>query len=228
VLANRVLASEELGIFDTSGHVSVRNPVNPSGYFVAPGVAPGAVKDTDVIARDLNSPTPDSHGLSIDDEIYKANPGVKAVLYARTPEIVAFSESVTLRPVVNGGAFVRDGLPVFRLASLDPSKPLLGNPALGKGVAAAIGNKPGVLLSGHGFVLTGRTIYALVDNAYQLHQNAKIERQAIALRGNVTYLNEAPVQPEPVNQQPAPAQVAPLGPPEGREWIYWIQNVSLN
>ena len=91
VLANRILADESVGILDTSGHVSLRNPSNPNSYFVATA-APGSVTDKDIIERDVTKPGPDTMGLSIDDEIYKANPNVMAVLYARTPEIVAFTQ----------------------------------------------------------------------------------------------------------------------------------------
>jgi HCOMODA/2-hydroxy-3-carboxy-muconic semialdehyde decarboxylase len=230
MLANRILASPELSILETSGHVSLRNPSNANSYFVATGAAPGAVTEKDIVERDTTKPGPDTQGLSIDDEIYKANPDVMAVLYAGTPDVVAFTQGVQMRPVVNGGAFVGDGIPIFNMSTLDPSQPLLSNPALGKGAAAALGKKPGVLLSGHGFVLTARSIYNLVDNAYQLRQNAKIQQQAMALRGKVTHLNDLPVEPEPTNEGGRggqAAQAAPLGPPEGRSWIYWSQNVSL-
>src|SRR5262245_38549207 len=91
VLANRILASEELGILDTLGHVSLRNPSDANAYFIAPGVPAAAVKTADIVQRITTSPAADSQGLSIHDEIYKAKPEVRAVLYARTPEIVAFA-----------------------------------------------------------------------------------------------------------------------------------------
>jgi len=215
VLANRILASEELGILSTVGHVSVRNPRNPNSYFVAPGVSAGAVMARDVVQRDMTKSDPDSQGLSIHDEVYKARPDVMAVLYARTPEIVAFTQGPpTLRPVVNGGAFIGDGFQV------------LASPASGRGVADALGKKAAVLLAGDGFVLAAGSIYNLVDRAYALRQNARIQQQAIALRGKVAYLNERPVPPPPAptTGQPPAAQ---LGPPEGRAWVYWSQNVSL-
>lgn len=218
VLANRILASEELGILDTVGHVSVRNPRNPNSYFIAPRVSAGAVTARDVVQRDVTKPDPDSQEVSIHDEVYKARPDVMAVLYARTPEVVAFTKgSAQLRPVVNGGAFIGDGLPVLDI---------LANPALGRGVADALGKKAGVLLTGHGFVLTAGSIYNLVDRANQLRLNAKIQQQAIALRGKVASLNDQPVPPAPPTAQAQAA--APLGPPEGRAWVYWSQNVSLD
>jgi HCOMODA/2-hydroxy-3-carboxy-muconic semialdehyde decarboxylase len=226
VLANRILASEELSILNTFGHVSVRNPSDPNAYFIAPAVAAGAVTEADVVQRNATGVDVDSQGLSIHDEVYKARPDVKAVLYARTPEIVAFTDgSMKLRPVVNGGAFLAESLPLLNLGSLDPHQSALANPALGRAVANALGKSPGVLLSGHGFVLTAGSIYNLVDRAHALRLNARILQQALALRGKVTYLNDQPVGPAPAN---APGQGNPLGPPEGRAWVYWSQNVTID
>ena len=241
VLANRILSHESVGILDTSGHVSLRNPSNPNSYFVATA-APGSVTDKDVIERDVTRPGPDTIGLSIDDEIYKANPSVMAVVYAQTPEIVAFTRGVQLRPVVNGAAFIGDGLPVFNVSTLDPKQPLLSNPALGRSVAAALGTRQGVILSGHGFVMTGRSIYNVVGSSYQLRQNARIQQMAMALRGRVSYLNDMPVEAEPQGEGGANAggggpQGAgggrgggggqQLGPPDGRDWVYWAQTIPV-
>lgn len=231
MLANRILVSDELSILDTLGHVSARNPRNPNSYFIAPRVAAGAVTRADVVQRDITKPEADTLGLSIHDEIYKARPDVNAVLYATTPAIVAFTGPVKLRPVINGGAFIGNGLPVFDVSTLGGSQSILANPALGQGVAAALGKARGVLLTGNGFVLTAGSIYNLVDQAYALRHNAQIQQQIIALRGRVGYLNERPVAPDPAPEQtsgqPQPAQ-AQLGPPEGRAWVYWSQNISLD
>ena len=129
VLANRILANESVGILGTSGHVSLRHPSNPNSYFVATA-APGSVTDKDIVERDVTNPAPDSMGFSIDDEIYKANPNVMAVVYARTPEITAFTQGVQLRPIVNGAGFIGDGLPVFKISTLDGNQPLLSNPGV--------------------------------------------------------------------------------------------------
>lgn len=225
VLANRILASEDLGILDPRGHVSVRNPRNANSYFIAPRVAAGAVTQADVILRDFSGSDADTQGLSIDDEIYKARPDVNAVLYARTSEIVAFTQGrVPLRPIVNGGGFIGDGWPIVDLRRLDPRQPLLRNRALGRSVVEALGPGSGVLLAGDGYVVTMPTVYTLVERAYQLRMNAVIQRQALGLRGTVRYLNDQPVVR---TAQPASPQPAPTGAPEGRAWEYWSQNVAL-
>ena len=102
-----------------------------------------------------------------------------------------------LRPVVNGAAFIGDGLPVFDMSLLDAGQPLLSNPALGQGVAAALGTSEAVLLSGHGFVMTGNTVYNAVRRAYYMRQNAISQLQALSLGGAVTYLNERRMPTEP-------------------------------
>jgi 3-hydroxy-2-methylpyridine-4,5-dicarboxylate 4-decarboxylase len=235
VLANRILASDQVGVLDAVGIVSVRNPNNPNSYFVAPKVAAGAVTAGDVIERDITKAEADTQGLLIHDEIYKTHPEVKAIVNARTPEIVAFSGSVPLRATVNGGNFIGEGLPTV---SVDASKP-----EAAKAVAAALDRKGGVLISGQGVVMTAGSVYNLADRAYQVKQDAKIQAQAMALRGKVTFLVDLP--------QPAVAEAAneggrggrgqgngrggqggpggqQLGPVEGRAWVYWAETTPIN
>ena len=238
VLANRILASEEVGVLDALGNVSVRNPNNPNTYFVAPKVAAGAVKAGDVIERDITKGDADAEGLLIHDEIYKTHPEVKAIVYARTPEIVAFTGSVPLRASVNGGNFIGEGLPLVTMPSPGSA---LGTPMLAQAVAKAMDRKGAVLLSGHGIVVTSSSIYNLADRAYQVKQNAKIQQQAIALRGKMTYLADLPAPPGGGEGEEAGRGGRgqgngaggqgqggqQLGPPEGRAWVYWAENVKL-
>jgi HCOMODA/2-hydroxy-3-carboxy-muconic semialdehyde decarboxylase len=193
MLANRILA-QQLGIIDTGGIVAMRHPQNANSYLVATRVAPGAVREDDVVERDLAKAEPDQM-LTVVDDVFRSQPEVKAVLFARTPEVMAFAAGpVPLRPIVNGGAF-------------------LGNP------------NGGFQMRNDGYVLTAASIYNLADRAYQLRQNAVIQRQAIALGGRVAYLNERPVGRAPAN---APGAANPTGPAEGRAWIYWSEQISLD
>ena len=126
-------------------------------------------------------------------EIYKAKPDVMAVLHAHTQELVAFTESsVPLRPVVNGRVFIGDGLPIHDIRKFDPRESIIRTAELGKTVAAALGKKPAVPLKGHGIALTRSSLQDLTSRAYNLRMNAKIQQQAIALGGSVTYLDGQP------------------------------------
>jgi HCOMODA/2-hydroxy-3-carboxy-muconic semialdehyde decarboxylase len=228
--ANRILASDQVGVLDGFGHVSVRSPQDPNRYFIAAKVAPGAATPGDIVQRDMTQPGADSQGYSIHDAVYKARPDVQAILFARTPEIVAFTEGAErLRPVVNGGAFIGDGFPTFNLGRLDPTRPILANPGFGQGVADALGKESAVYVAGLGFVLTANSVYNLTDRAYALRQNALIQQQATALRGKVAHFDDRPAPPAPPAAAPAAAAPAgpTLGPPEGRAWVYWRDRVSF-
>ena len=207
-----MLASKELGILDAFGHVSVRSPRNPSHYLISRYVSAGVVKAGDIIENDLDSkpvagPRSDEYQeVYMHGEIYKARPDVMAVLHAHTPEILAFTESsVTLRPVVNGGTFIGDGLPLHDIRKFDPRETLIRTPALGRSVAMVLGNEPGVLLKGHGIALTDSSLRGLVVRAYNLRMNARMQQQAIALGGKVTY-------PSRIRQSKRSPSVSPAVP----------------
>jgi ribulose-5-phosphate 4-epimerase/fuculose-1-phosphate aldolase len=228
VLANRMLASQELGILGSTGHVSVRSPRNPNHYFISRYVSAGVVKPADIIENDLDSkpvagPRSDEYQeVYMHGEIFRARPDVIAVLHAHTAEILAFTQSsVALRPVVNGAVFIGDGLPMHDIRKFDPRESIIRTPELGKSVAAALGKKPGVLLKGHGIALTATSLQDLVSRAYNLRINAIIQQQAIALGGKITYLDEQP---------PAPASTAAAAAGGGynRAWEYWRQIIPVN
>jgi HCOMODA/2-hydroxy-3-carboxy-muconic semialdehyde decarboxylase len=235
-LASRMLASPELAILDAFGHVSVRHPSNANRYFIPRYVSAGVVRPGDIIENDLDSqaiggPRNDQfQEIYMHGEIYKARPDIMAVVHAHTPEIVAFTQSsVKLRAVSNGGTFIGDGLPMFDIRKFDPRESIITSPALGRAVAEVMGDKPAALLTGHGIALTDRSLYGLISRAYTLRMNARIQQQAIALRGSIAYLDGQPVVPA---AQPAPP-VVPTGDGGGatgsdRAWELWKRMVNLD
>ena len=54
VLANRILASDEVGILDLNGHVSYRSRTNPNHFFIARNMAAGLVTARDIYESDLD------------------------------------------------------------------------------------------------------------------------------------------------------------------------------
>jgi ribulose-5-phosphate 4-epimerase/fuculose-1-phosphate aldolase len=65
---------------------------------------------------------------------------------------------------------------------------LVSNSAIGKSLAQALGDKPVVLMRGHGDVAVGPSVKMAVFRAYYTDVNAKLQSQAIALGGEVNYL----------------------------------------
>jgi len=223
VVANRLLASTELGVLTPDGlaHVSVRSRTNPNHFFIAHDVAPGMVTAADIIEDDLDAKPVRAGSVAqyserfIHSEIYRARPDVMAVLHAHTPELRVFGQSsVKLRPVWNRALFIGDGLPIFDIVKFDRdvTSTLINSPELGRALVGLMGKKDGALLLDHGIALADSSLRGLVSRAYNLRLDARIQRMAIALGGTVSYLDAGP---------DSPSRGAGMYP----EWDYWKQLV---
>jgi ribulose-5-phosphate 4-epimerase/fuculose-1-phosphate aldolase len=66
---------------------------------------------------------------------------------------------------------------------------LVRNAALGKALAQTVGDKPAALMRGHGAVVTGPSIPETVGRCVYMEVNARLQAQAMALGGKVTYVD---------------------------------------
>jgi HCOMODA/2-hydroxy-3-carboxy-muconic semialdehyde decarboxylase len=234
VLANRILASKDLGFLDPFGHISVRDPAEPGRYYMARYVSAGMVTADDIIAYDLDSNPIDSSRADnfnerfIHGEIYKARPDVMAVVHSHTPELVTFSiSSIPLRAVFNGGAFIGEGIPNFDIRKFNNGNiGIVSSPALGRELAKELGSNGAILMYAHGAVTVDSSLINLVTRADYLRQDAQIEMAAIQLGGTVDYVKQ---QPRPRASTPRPS-----APPDNtgangsyRAWEYWKRQFSV-
>src|ERR1039458_2911129 len=120
VLANHILANE--GVLDGYGHVSARDPANPSHYFLAKAGAPALVTAADITEYDLDSkPVTNASATGyterfIHGEIYRSRPDVMAVVHCHCSEVIPFANtSVPLQPMHHMGSFMGAGVPVFEI-----------------------------------------------------------------------------------------------------------------
>jgi HCOMODA/2-hydroxy-3-carboxy-muconic semialdehyde decarboxylase len=67
---------------------------------------------------------------------------------------------------------------------------LIANNALGKALAETLGDKPVVLMRGHGDVVVGPSVQIAVYRAIYTEMNARLQAQAMALGGPITYLEK--------------------------------------
>ena len=196
VAAYRILAKE--GILDAFGHVSIRHPGNASRYVMARSVAPALVTADDMMEFDLDSNAVNpkagtaTNERFIHGEIYKARPDVKAVVHSHSPTVVPFSvTNVPLRPVLHTASFLYVGVPVFEIR--DAGGPYttiqVSNGTLGKALAATLGDKPVVLLRGHGNAVVAPDIQTVVRYTYYTEVNAKMQVIALGLGGAVNYVS---------------------------------------
>src|SRR5216684_2580638 len=210
VLASRILVQE--GVLDSFGHVTVRSLKNPSHYFMPRAMPPALVTTKDIVELDLNSVPIDPNALRtngerfIHGEIYRARPDVQAIAHSHSPAVIPFSISPDrpLRPVLHMAGFLPGRVSVFDhrdVAKDDPSlrgKLMVNNAKLGAALAKTLGNDSVVLIRGHGNAVVGASVPWAVLRAVYTQLNARVQMEAMALGGQVIYLNEDELKMHPV------------------------------
>ena len=212
--AHRILARE--GVLDAFGHVSARLPASADRFLLPRGLAPELVTAGDVLEYGLDGVARDLRGRGeylerfLHAEIYRARPDVHAIVHCHTPSLIPFSNSTApLRPMYHMAGFVAQGVPVFDIReAAGLTDMLVRDPPRARALAKALGSHPAVLMRGHGAVVVGGTIPAAVGRAVYLDLNARIQAQAIAMGGGVSFLD------------PEEARLSSLGDYE-RAWELW-------
>ena len=197
VIGSRILA--DFGVLDGFGHVSARHPTNPNRFLMSRSLAPALVTADDIMEFDLDGNAVDARGRSlflerfIHAEIYRARPDVMSVVHTHSPGVIPFSVSkVPMRAMYHNPSFLAAGVPVWDIRTdFGETNMLVSNSAIGKSLAQALGDKPVVLMRGHGDVAVGPSVRMAVFRAYYTDVNAKLQSQAIALGGEVNYLTQA-------------------------------------
>ena len=211
VAANRILVDQ--GVLDGFGHVSVRHPKDPSRFLMSRSLAPALATPGDIIEHDLDGNGITANGRTlflerfIHAEIYRARPDVMAIVHCHSPSLIPFSVStVPMKAMFHNSAFLAAGVPVFEIRKTGTPAPamtdmLVSNGNLGKALAASLGDKPVVLMRGHGAVITAPTLPLAVFRAVYTEVNARMQQQAIALGGSYTALEPAEgVKADKVNE----------------------------
>ena len=221
LLGNKILF--KYGIVDAFGHISVRHDSDPQKYVMSRHLAPGLVTEKDLLTYDLDStPIPATkHRLYseryIHGEIYKLRPDVMSVVHCHAPALIPFGiTKADLQPVYHMSSFLGLGVPKFEIRDAAGMTDMLIRTApIGLALANTLGDKPMVLMRGHGATMVGKTIRHAVYRAVYAAQNAQIQLEALRL-GEVTYL--APE--ESANYERYIDEVI------HRPWNMWIREVK--
>jgi HCOMODA/2-hydroxy-3-carboxy-muconic semialdehyde decarboxylase len=197
VAANRILADQQ--VLDAYGHVSMRHPGNPQRFLMGRNLAPALVTADDIVEYDLDG---NAYGAKpgfthflerfIHAEIYRARSDVNAVVHSHSTIVIPFANTpIKLRPMFHISSFLAPTVPVFEIrnAAGGPTNMLIGNAALGKSLAEALGPNSVALMRGHGEVVVAPSLPLVVFRAVYTDVNAKMQAQAIAAGGPIVFLD---------------------------------------
>lgn len=189
VLANHILAHE--GILDAFGHISVRHPTDPRRFILSWARAPELIEDTDLLEFDAEGEL-----LAASDRlpyleryihaaIYEAQPRTMAVCHNHTTSILPFSisKSTRLRPVIHTAAVLGGEVPVWDIADEFGSNTnlLVVNMHQARSLARTLGSGRIALMRGHGSVVAGVSVPAVVSACLNMDKNARVQLQAMQL-----------------------------------------------
>ena len=198
VTANHILAKQ--GIVDTFGHVSVRHPDNPKRFLLSRARAPERVESADIMEFTLESEPVDARGRKpyverfIHGAAYEARPEVMAVIHNHSPGVIPFGVTGRkLKPIMHTCATIGHEVPIWdQRKKFGDTDLLVSNMVMGRDLAKALGKGRTTLMRGHGCLVVGKSLRAVVFTAIYLEVNAKLQMQAEAM-GKVKFLSKGEV-----------------------------------
>jgi L-fuculose-phosphate aldolase len=173
IVAGKVLVAEGQDDF-TRGHISFRLPDDPGLFFMkAHSLGLDEITLQNILTIDLDGKVVAGKArrhseVFIHSEILKARADVNCVIHTHPIHAVALSATGrSLKCYGQPGALFYRALGVYT-----DTINLIRTPAMGAGVAGALGAGRGVLLKNHGVVVTGRTIEEAVIGVIMLENGA--------------------------------------------------------
>lgn len=199
--ACRVLAARELAP-GYLGHVSLR--VDAQRVLVRcrgpreRGLAATSAQDVHLVTLDGEPGAPGElqgwsppNELPLHTEVLRSRPEVAAVVHAHPEAVVAADlAGLGIRPIVGafdmpGAKLAHAGVPVY------PRAVLVRNRTLAAEMLAAMGNRPVVLLRGHGLTSAGAGVPEAVLNALSVDRIAQLSLTVASAGGRLRDLPEA-------------------------------------
>ena len=176
IWAGKVLVNEGQDDF-TRGHISFRLPDDPSRFFMkAHSLGLDEITKDNILTIGLDGDVVAGKArrhseVYIHSEIFKARADAHCVLHTHPPYSIALSATGRpLKAYSQPGALFRNALGLYT-----DTINLIRTPAMGAGVAKALGRGRGVLLKNHGVVCVGATIEEVVISTIMLENAAMVQ-----------------------------------------------------
>ena len=196
IYANRILYNE--GVIDAFGHISVRDPQDPTKFYMTTNVVPSLAVTKDILHYDMqcNALTGGRPNVGYGERfihcgVYRARPDVNSVIHGHSLTLIKFGVTNTpLRAVFLMGGFLGTaGIPIFDIREVNPkTNMMVSNNQFGDALSKALGNAPVALLRGHGQTVVGDSIRQATVRAFYAEVNAKLQSEAAAM-GTIKFLS---------------------------------------
>lgn len=222
VLAHAILCHED--VLDTFGHVSVRDPQDPTRYLIHRAGAPNRVSREGIVTLDLAS-RPTGHARSdvplyserfIHGCIYAARADVMAVCHHHPAALLPYcATGQAPEPVCQAGAAAGPYAHWDSRDEFGDTNLLVDDQARGASLARALGDRQVVLMRRHGVTAVAASLREVVYRAVSVCQNAQAHAAARALGG------VAPLSPGEEG-----AMIPGIPRQSERAWSFWTARLS--
>lgn len=193
--AGLILGAADLGDF-TRGHVSVRDPDDPSRFFMKPhSLGFEEITFENVVVCDLDGAKIGGGGkrhseVFIHSEIYKARPDINSVIHSHPKYATIWcSGERPWRIVSQACVAFADGLGYYR-----DTVNLIRSPETGRGVAAALGRHKAVMMRGHGVTVAGVSVEEAVIRTLTLENACHDQVLCLAMGGDIVEFDEKDIE----------------------------------
>lgn len=253
ITANHVL--DYNSVLDGLGHISVRNPLNASTFFMTGKPPPALITSAQdlseyyvsdgspVSAADARTGSPDFDERWIHQSILKRYPSQSSVVHSHARSVIPFGISdVAFEPSYHMTGFMGETVPVFDIADYyfpnDTQNMLINNARLG-GALADMFSTPEhnvtknnaepdytlVLQRGHGFATVATSIEQAVYRAVYTTWNAEVQATAVDVQEAV---GKDPSSLEYLTAREAADCVAMNDQGLLKDWPLWVAQTEVD
>ncbi len=194
VKANRILAREN--VVDDFGHVAVRDPHDPSRFWLSRSRSPEVVERDDLIRFDLDA-NPENAGHRrpylesvLHARLFAARPDVMCSVHHHARPVLPYTvTNRPLRPVFHMGSVMGTEVPLWDSQDeFGDTNMLIDTIPKADSLARALGAHTCALLRRHGAVCVGASIPEAVFVAIYMTENAALQYAAEAIGLPVDFL----------------------------------------
>lgn len=189
-LADGILGHISLRVGDDRILVRCRGPRERGLGWTTPEDVRLVTLDGEAAAKDELAEHSVPNELPLHTAVLRTRPDVVSVVHAHPPQVVAADlAGITIRPIVGafdipGTRLAAGGVPVY------PRGVLVRNDRLGAEMAEAMGERPVVVLRGHGLTSAAATVEQAVLQAVSVDAIAGLSLQVTAAGGKLVDLPE--------------------------------------